>query len=370
MIARILKGKNTSDAMAYNEKKESLGVASKLAVNNLPQGRPDLYNAIFRFYNEDVIVNEKFQNKGFHMTVSPGPNETMTDEKAITFISTLMKKLGMGDQPYIIYKHEDTGHAHYHIVSTMVKLTGRFTGKKVEEMNHFNHPYTLNTLKELEKEFGYKTGTDPNYKTEFKKTPKFDIKKGNTQKQIKTIFDDATKYFFENEQEFEALLLTKNVKIKKKTLREGLMCFGTDYKGNIVTGAQSNIISNEEYRKMESKKTPFFRYNNKDLCKEVEDNVEKALYLTDSQKGFKEYLRGKNIDVLFEKSKKGGYSEVYYVDNTNKAIFRHSEFTDSIPLQKFNASITNRWDIENREKKQKENTVNKIQETKLHNTNK
>ena len=36
MIARILKRASTQNALEYNEKKEKLGVASKLAVNNLP----------------------------------------------------------------------------------------------------------------------------------------------------------------------------------------------------------------------------------------------------------------------------------------------------------------------------------------------
>ena len=363
MIARILKKVSTSDALAYNEKKEQLGIASKLAVNNLPQGRPDLYNAIFKYYNEDVIVNQKFQNKGFHMTISPGANETMTDEKATEFISEVMKKLGMENQPYIIYKHEDTGHVHYHIVSTLVKLTGRFTGMKIEEHNHFTNLRTLKTLKDLEKDYGYKTGKDPNYESEFIKTPKFDIKKGNTQKQIKKIFEETTNYFYETQEEFNAILLSKNVKTKKKRLKDGLMFFGTDYKGNIITAPQNNIISEDEYQKIEAKKTPLFRNNNKELCKEIEDNVEKALYLTDSQKAFREYLRGKNIDVLFENTKKGGFSEVFYIDNTNKAIFRHSEFDDNVSLARFNASIKARWNTEKKEQENKQ-LVNKQQRNK------
>jgi len=352
MIARILKGASTQSSLEYNEKKEKLGVASKLAVNNLPQGRPDLYESIFKFYNEDVIVNENFKNKGFHMTISPGANETMTDEKAKKFIGAIMKKMGMGSQPYIIYKHEDTGHVHYHIVSTLVKLTGKYTGKKVEEQNHFTNLETLKNLKELEEAFGYTTGKDPTYDNKFKKTPKFEIKKGNTIKQFKSIFEDASEYFFESMQEFEAILLSKNVKVKKRTLREGLLFFGTDYKGKILTQPQGGIITDEDYRKIEDLKKPLFRYNNKELEKNIEDTVEKALYLTNSKKEFKEYLRGQNIDVIFEESKKGGYSEVFYIDNTSKAIFRNSEFTETIPLHLFNRTTSTRW---NKKRQEEEN---------------
>jgi uncharacterized protein YijF (DUF1287 family) len=35
-----------------------------------------------------------------------------------------MEKIGFGEQPYLIYKHEDAGHPHIHIVSTTIKADG------------------------------------------------------------------------------------------------------------------------------------------------------------------------------------------------------------------------------------------------------
>ena len=35
-----------------------------------------------------------------------------------------MNKIGFGEQPFIIYKHEDAGHPYIHIVSTVIKEDG------------------------------------------------------------------------------------------------------------------------------------------------------------------------------------------------------------------------------------------------------
>ncbi len=331
-----------------------------IAVNNLPEERPDLIPDYFKFLNEQIVdYRKEFNDRGFHMTVSPGLNENYTDEQAIKLIANLMNDLKMGDQPYVIYKHEDTGHTHYHIVSTLVKRIGT---KAIRVNNSYYDFKTLSSsLKKHEKEFGYKTGKDPNYKSEFKKSPKFDIKKPDVRKQIASLYDSASNYSFEDRDEFEAILASMNVIAKKKKYEEEYVFYGTNYRGQRVTTGQSFIVAQGSYEAILKKASPMFRKVNQQLVKDTIDTIESALYLTNSRNGFIEYLRGHNLDVVMKPTKRGDYEEIYYVDNKNKCVFKHSEFNEILTLELFNSVITRRWETESEPSTSKTNTRRKTQ---------
>ena len=357
MLARALKKTPTESSFEYNEKKEKQGVAQIIATNALPLRR-DLYLPYFS-YIEETFQNGHTKNTGFHMTLSPGMNESLTDEAAIKLISKIMDDLDMGKQPYVIFKHNDTGHEHYHIVSTLIERTESEHSRIIDQHNNYNR--ILESLRKHEEEFGYKTGKDPNFHEEFIRPKRFDINRGNTRKQIASLVEESLGYSYENREEFEAILRTKNVLATKKKNSEEYSFTGLTSLGNKNTQPQNNAARKEIYEEVEQKASPFFREYNQDYKKNTMDLVERALYLTNTKKAFLEYLRGNNIMVSLKESKKGGYEEIFYVDNNLKAVFRHSEFEDGLSLAKFNAIIAMRWNSEKSRKEEEEERQRRLQ---------
>jgi hypothetical protein len=59
-----------------------------------------------------------------HVSLNFDPSETISKEKMLQIATAYMNKIGFEDQPYLVYKHLDSGHPHIHIVSTTIKEDG------------------------------------------------------------------------------------------------------------------------------------------------------------------------------------------------------------------------------------------------------
>lgn len=88
--------------------------------------------------------------ESFHMSVNPSDSDRkLTDAEAVAFIGEMMQRLGYGDSPYRIYRHQDIAREHFHVVSTRIGQDGR-------KINDSHERYQLHTvLKELAPKYGF-----------------------------------------------------------------------------------------------------------------------------------------------------------------------------------------------------------------------
>lgn len=49
----------------------------------------------------------------------------LSEEKLKEISDTYLQKIGLANQPYLLYQHHDAGHPHVHIVTTNIKADGR-----------------------------------------------------------------------------------------------------------------------------------------------------------------------------------------------------------------------------------------------------
>ncbi len=59
-----------------------------------------------------------------------------------------MTGIGFGEQPYLVYQHHDSGHAHIHIVTTNIKGDG----KRIS-LHNLGKQLSEKTRREIENEF-------------------------------------------------------------------------------------------------------------------------------------------------------------------------------------------------------------------------
>jgi hypothetical protein len=113
--------------------------------------------------------------------------------------------MGYGEQPFIVYKHEDIERKHIHIVSLRVDEQG----KKIND--NFEHRRSMTACRELEQKYGL-VPADQKQKQENLPLKKVDYKKGDVKHQIANVIRPIVKdYHFLSLKEYKALLSLYNV---------------------------------------------------------------------------------------------------------------------------------------------------------------
>ena len=152
MVAKISHGASLYGALAYNHNKVATGAAGILSGNRMISDRlglpsEDIRLALLSFENY-LLANRNTEKPVLHISLSPAPEDRLTDDQLAELADRYMRKMGYGDQPYIAYKHADTHNAHIHIVSVCVDEQG----KKISDS--YEHRRSMTACRELEADFG------------------------------------------------------------------------------------------------------------------------------------------------------------------------------------------------------------------------
>ena len=124
MIVEIHKSSSSmSGTLQYNENKVRAGVASILCCHGVGSTEIPVINRLFE--DRERLSLREAQHLSFQMSVNPGPGDGIREERIPEFVKDLMEGLGYGEQPWVIFRHEDTGRVHYHVVSTRIDSEGR-----------------------------------------------------------------------------------------------------------------------------------------------------------------------------------------------------------------------------------------------------
>ena len=150
MVAKITVGTSLYGALAYNCMKVNEGEGKLLAGNKVfddGSGRVDIARAEQDF-KRYMPENVRTRNKVIHISLNPHPDDRLTDMEMESLAREYLEKLGYGDQPYLIFKHEDINRHHLHIVSVNVDENGRRLNKD------FIHRRSKRITTELERKYG------------------------------------------------------------------------------------------------------------------------------------------------------------------------------------------------------------------------
>ena len=137
MITKISTGTNVHGLLSYNETKVSDGEATIIYANNIIGNFDDNYGLISIKDKIDSFMmqldeNKRTENLTFHVSLNPDPDDDVTEEMYREMAQEYMNKMGFGDQPYLVYHHNDLDRSHIHIVSIRVDAYGRAISNSFE----------------------------------------------------------------------------------------------------------------------------------------------------------------------------------------------------------------------------------------------
>ncbi|OJV50960.1 MAG: hypothetical protein BGO31_10865 [Bacteroidetes bacterium 43-16] len=122
MVAIIKPGKSLRRAFQYNENKIGEGVAKLLSMENFPFGVESHTYLRLKMLEKVAALRPDVAVNSVHISLNFSPDEQLSNEKMESIARDYMERIGFGDQPYLIYRHNDAGHDHCHIVTTNVTL--------------------------------------------------------------------------------------------------------------------------------------------------------------------------------------------------------------------------------------------------------
>lgn len=237
MIAKISSTANLGGALGYNFKKVDKQEASVLCVNILRKGFDGTFqmDTVLADMQKEVPEDCRTKKVVFHCSLNPHPDEKLSDEQLSKIAKEYMQALGYGNQPYIVFKHNDIAREHIHIVSLRVDGLGRKINDKFENRRS----------KRITDALERKYGLIPSTPTKGQKTEPLSVQEGqhlgNIRSEVAQVLCEVlTHYRFCSLGEFNAVLRRYNLAVEevKTTYRgkqyDGLVYVPTDEKGNKI----------------------------------------------------------------------------------------------------------------------------------------
>ena len=344
MVAKISHGTSLYGALAYNCDKVTAGTAEILSGNRMISDRlglpsEDIRLALLSFENY-LLANRNTEKPVLHISLSPAPEDRLTDGLLVELAERYMQKMGYGNQPYIAYKHADTHNAHIHIVSVCVDGQG----KKISDA--YEHRRSMTACRELETDFGLRNGADTERRSPKAELKKVDASLGDVRHQVgNTLKAVLESYRFQTFGEYSALLSTLNIEAKQVRGEyngipyTGIVYSATDDTGKVVSPPFKSSRFGKRFGNELLEKRMLM---NLKALKEgkwapsIQADIARALRQADSRKRFVELLGQKNIDVVFRENERGRIYGVTFIDHNRREVFNGSRMGKEFSANVFN----------------------------------
>ena len=334
MVARINTSKSISKALNYNEQKVNKGAAECIIASGFIKDKDKLnfYDKLHHF-ERCISLNERVSVNTLHVSLNFDPSEKINTEKLVAIANSYMERIGFGKQPYLVYRHDDAGHPHIHIVSTNIQKDGT-----IISMHNLGKNQSEKARKEIEIEFGLVKASNS------KQTKLLNIVPVNAQRIIygksetkraiaNVLFKVVSQYKFTSLSALNAVLKLYNVTAERgeKDSRiyknKGLTYRILDEQGN-KTGIPikaSSIYMKPTLAFLEKK---FLENENlrKPHRKRIQTNIDWALNKKPTGiNELKSQLEKESISLIEWKNRENIIYGITYIDHKTKCVFNGSE---------------------------------------------
>ena len=345
MIAKISATENLGGALGYNFKKVEKGEASVLLAQGLYQNKEETYTMAEVFADMQALIPEKCRTKKkvFHCSLNPHPDEKLFEKQLVQIAKEYMEALGYGNQPYIVFKHNDIAREHIHIVS--LRVDGE--GKKIND--RFEKRRSKQITDALEKKFGLIPSSKVVNKT-VEETPKIDTTQRNIKEQVANVVRMVLKhYHFCSLGELNAILSAYNLAVEevKTEFRgrkyDGLVYVPTDDKSNKVSTPihASDIGRGVGYTAVQNRMQKSKRAI-KPLIPTIRNKVLQTMRTSpNTEKELRQRLEEQGLRVVIRKNDNGRIYGITFIDDEQGVALNGSRLGKGYAANIFNGYFSN-----------------------------
>ena len=345
MIAKISSTENLGGALGYNFKKVQHNEAAVLCVNELRKGFDGTFQMDKVLADMQKAIPEQCRTKKtvFHCSLNPHPDEKLSDERLTQIAKEYMEALGYGNQPYIVFKHNDIAREHIHIVSLRVdfdgnKINDKFEGRRSKKITNA-----------LEKKYNLIPSSKVSERTTTE-TPKVNVVQGNIKEQVANTVRSAMKHYtFCSLGELNAVLRKYNLAVEEVKTEyrgkqyDGLVSVPTDDKGNKVSTPihASDIGRGVGYTAVQNK-----MLKSKQMVKPLIPTVRRKVLEVmrtspHTEERLRQRLEKQGLQVVIRKNDNGRIYGITFIDDEKGIALNGSRLGKGYAANKFNEYFSN-----------------------------
>jgi len=347
MVAEITSPVSLRNVLGYNFGKVTANTASVILTSKLSvdeNGKTDLFRALTDMENR-LPSGIRTKKPVFHCSINPHPDDVLTTQQLRDIAQEYMERMGYGNQPFIVFKHNDIAREHIHIVSLRVdsfgkKLPHAFEGRRSKKITD-----------DLELKYGLMPSGSrkkPQKDIAVKGIKSADINNGNVREQISNVVRAVLKrYAFQSLGEMNLVLSRYNISVEevrkeyKGKQYDGLVYVITDKDGNklmsplhaskIGRGTGFSAVSRhfEKSKAVIKEKAPLFR-----------NAVIEVMKTSPDKEQFLIAMKAHGIDVVFRQNEKGRIYGVTFLSDSLGVVANGSRLGKGYSANVFNDYFT------------------------------
>jgi hypothetical protein len=331
MVCKVRSGKNIKGALNYNENKVKEGVAECIGAANFV-GEPQQFRFSDKLARFEQLIekNARAKTNCVHISLNFDVSEKLNQNKLNEIAADYMGKIGFGDQPFLVYQHNDAAHPHLHIVTTNIEEDG----KRIS-IHNLGKNQSETARKEIEDRYGLvKAGST------LKQEPHTNLNKAvygksETKRTIDHIVGEVMKrYKFSSLTEFNAVLRQYNVMADRG--KEGMVMYEKnglrfsliDSKGNKVGVPikASALYSKPTMKTLQNvfETNVLLKETHKERLTKIIDSFFHATN-KHTRANFCGYMKLYEINAMFREGQDGRVYGLTLVDNRKCTVFNGSD---------------------------------------------
>ena len=338
MVAKISIGSSLYGALAYNGEKINEARGRILGSNKVvipPDGHARIAQMVEDFKSFMPKMG-RTKKPVLHISLNPHPEDRLTDQDFEILAREYLDKLGFGDQPFVIYKHEDIDRHHIHIVTVNVNEQG----KRLNQAFLFRRSKAITN--ELEQKYNLhkaqreKVSPDTPIK---KLDPSGDIKR-QVQNTVKLV---SMRYKFQTLGEYNAILSLYNIRCEPTDGRvngreyHGLVYFAMNDNGDTVsTPFKASRLG--KFASRAAVEGHFERSKERVDGRPTKRLVVSVMAQSSDKDDFITRLNGNGIDLVLRSNEDGRIYGATFVDHNTHTVLNGSRLG-----KEFSANAFERW---------------------------
>lgn len=332
--------------LLYNKLKLDKELARVLACHRLPitphDGTLDVRLLCRAFEPHLAHPASRLSDPVFHVSLNPNPEDKVSDSQLVEMAHAYMESMGYGDQPYVVFLHEDIKRKHLHIVSSCIDGQG----KTIDRFKWKTR--SMEATKAIEQEFAL-IPTVPQQKSRTYETPRpVHYTSSDIKAQMASVVRHVIGRFrFSSRGELNTLLRLFNVSVEECRGQiagreyEGIIYGVLDEKGQRVGKPikASRIGQDVGYKALLKKYTQGKAWvkENRTALQPLRDVIMQAMNSSHTPEEFAAKIAPASLSVTFHRSEQadGRIYGVTFIDHRNDIVINGSRLDKAFAANRF-----------------------------------
>lgn len=292
-----------------------------------------------------IALNSHVKKPVIHISLNPSPKDILSEEQMAVLAQEFMEKFSYGNQPYIVWLHEDINRKHMHIVSVRINEKG-------EKIDHNREAVRAqNICREMEVKYGLHPTLGEHGERELLSLQKVDYPKGNVKAQVKHTARTLLEcYNCHSLAEFNTILNLYNVTVYEVRGNvdgneyHGIMYGALDDNGQQVgtpfkSSKFGKVFGYEALQKKFAVSAEKMKKDN--LSERTRQEITKAMQDIGTKEDFARRLKEADIEVVYRINSEGRLYGITFIDHIGRTVFNGSRLGKAFSANVFNELFNN-----------------------------